>query len=100
MYRSRGGHCRAFKRCNFDAEVPRGILWKNKQVIIFTLLFVLTGLTIAGTILFRIRKGVESDLYGDCGAYMCHNGVCLGQRRMVCDGKDDCGDNSDEYHCG
>lgn len=33
-------------------------------------------------------------------AYKCHNGLCLSEIGLVCDQRDDCGDNSDEFHCG
>lgn len=31
--------------------------------------------------------------------YKCHNGFCI-YMWDVCDGSDDCGDNSDEWYCG
>ena len=31
--------------------------------------------------------------------HQCDNGNCVNER-YVCDGEDDCGDNSDEVNCG
>ena len=31
--------------------------------------------------------------------FRCNNSHCL-EKKLQCDGNDDCGDNSDEIHCG
>jgi hypothetical protein len=33
---------------------------------------------------------------GICKGFLCDNHICLDNRKWLCDGKDDCGDNSDE----
>lgn len=43
----------------------------------------------------------EDDCGGKkCAVVQCHNGRCLDDFAYQCDGTDDCGDNSDEFHCG
>ena len=42
----------------------------------------------------------EKNCNGMCEGFLCHNEKCLSDPGSQCNGKDDCGDNSDEFHCG
>lgn len=42
----------------------------------------------------------EKNYNNTCDVYKCHNGQCLDDMKLICNGEDDCGDNSDEFNCG